>query len=87
MKKRAEKPSRYGSEAVTAEVTASLTHFHHTYDKYNDYLSYTRDLSAEIDVLAMPKQIILAAYAEDEVSKRNGLTPIPHAPRHPRLER
>jgi len=78
MKKRAEKPSRYGSEAVTAEVTASLTHFHHTYDKYNDYLSYTRDLSAEIDVLAMPKQIILAAYAEDEVSKRNGLTPIPH---------
>jgi ABC-type sugar transport system permease subunit len=68
---------RYGIAAVTAEIQSGLTKFHHTYDKYNDYLPYTRDTKAELEVLADPKGIIGACFAEDEVSKRNGIKPLP----------
>jgi ABC-type sugar transport system permease subunit len=76
--KPAPRPSHYGLDVVRGELEASLNRFHHTYDKYNDYLGMTRDLSAEIAVLAQTDLVLASAFAEDSVSKTNGLQPIPH---------
>jgi ABC-type sugar transport system permease subunit len=76
--KPAQHPSHYGLEVVRGELEASLNRFHHTYDKYNDYLGVTRDLSAEIAVLAQTDLVLASVFAEDAVSKANDLKPIPH---------
>jgi len=70
-------PEKYGIGPVTDNVKAALTKFHHTYDKYNNYLATVRDTTIEIDVLADPKGIIAACYAEDAVSRKNGIAPLP----------
>jgi arabinogalactan oligomer/maltooligosaccharide transport system permease protein len=69
---------KYGLEVVEGELKASLTRFHHTYDKYNNYLSVTRDWDTEIRVLAQKDLLMKSVYAEDPVSTKNAVTPIPH---------
>jgi ABC-type sugar transport system permease subunit len=69
---------RYGLEVVENETKASLIKFHHTYDKYNNYLSFTRDLNTEIGALKQSELLFACVYAEDPVSKNNGDPAIPH---------
>lgn len=66
-----------GIDVVVNEVEGGLNRFHHTYDKYNIYMGATRDMAAEIKVLSDGEGLLHAAFAEDEVSRRNGIEPIP----------
>ena len=52
--------------------------FHHTFDKYNDYYSITRDARSRLKVYANLEEFFLCAFAEDKVSIANGATPLPH---------
>jgi len=74
--KRKPLPERYGVDTITSQIQSGLTKFHHTYDKYNNYLATVRDSSTEIEVLKDPGGIIAACYAEDSTSKENGIVPI-----------
>jgi arabinogalactan oligomer/maltooligosaccharide transport system permease protein len=76
--KPAKKASIYGLDAVEKELKASLIKFHHTYDKYNNYLSYTRDTKAKVAVLAQRELVLQSIYAEDPVSVANKVPPVPH---------
>jgi arabinogalactan oligomer / maltooligosaccharide transport system permease protein len=67
-----------GLAYIRDNTRGELAKFHHTYDKYNDFLPYTRDLKTTLEVLHNPELLLEAAYAEDEVSKHNGLAVIPH---------
>jgi ABC-type sugar transport system permease subunit len=69
---------RYGLDVVEGETKASLIKFHHTYDKYNNYLSTTRDWGVEIAALKQNELLCQCVYAEDPISKANGDQPIPH---------
>ena len=66
----------YGSAYVRDVATAEFNRFRHTYDKYNDYLSVTRDMESLIRVLEKPELIVDAIYARDPVSAQNGLQPV-----------
>jgi len=76
--KPAKKPSKYGPEAVEKELKVSLIKFHHTYDKYNNYLSYTRDTKAKVAVLGNTDLVMKSIYAEDPISLANNVAPISH---------
>jgi len=73
-----EKAPRYGLDVVEKETKASLIKFHHTYDKYNNYLSTTRDWGVEIAALKQSELLFQCVYAEDPISKANGDQPISH---------
>ena len=68
-----------GIDVIRNEQEVQLLRFRHTYDKYNDYHAVVRDSSALIKCLADPQALLDAAYADDEVSKRNGIAPIVHS--------
>ncbi|MBQ9457632.1 MAG: sugar ABC transporter permease [Bacilli bacterium] len=76
--KLAKPKSKYGLTVVRNEVEIGLLRFHHTYDKYNDYHSVLRDSEALLRVLENAEQVLKCVYAEDEVSAKNGIAPIPH---------
>lgn len=67
----------YGLSTVRKEVVFSISQFHHTFDKYNDYLVRTRDMKSLLEVLKNPSGIESSIYAKDAVSVKNKLTPIP----------
>ena len=67
-----------GLEVVKNEQEIQLLKFRHTYDKYNDYHTVLRDSSAVLSCLRDPQGMIDAAYADDEVSKKNNIASIPH---------
>ncbi len=71
-----EPKSTYGFEYVRSQVVASFNRFRHTYDKYNDYLSWTRDTNSLLKVLRDPELLEQAIYALDPVSVKNGIEPI-----------
>ena len=71
-----EKPVKRGYSYVHAIQVGADARFHHTYDKYNDYLPWTRNQKVMMRVMADPELLLKAAYAEDEVSARNGVAPI-----------
>lgn len=77
----AEPENPYGKAVVLNELKASYNQYRHTYDKYNDYLFVTRDMRSLIRVLADADLLEKAVYAEDPVSAKNGLAPIPHGSR------
>ena len=74
--KPAAKRSRYGEEAVEGELFGQINRHRHTYDKYNDYIPRTRDMTNLLRLLDNPELVEAAIYARDEVSARNGLSPI-----------
>ena len=71
-----EPKSTYGFMYVRGLVLASFNKFRHTYDKYNDYLSWTRDTHSLIKVLENPELLENAIYARDPVSVKNGIEPL-----------
>jgi ABC-type sugar transport system permease subunit len=68
-------PNAYGYELVLGKKEAELLAFRHTYDKYNDYFSKTRDYRALVAVLKQPGALLDSILLRDQVSVRNGLTP------------
>ena len=70
--------TRFGYNHVRQEALAGLNRYRHTYDKYNNYLSYVRDSESLLRVLDDPELLEKAYYAEDVVSQRNGIEAIPH---------
>jgi arabinogalactan oligomer/maltooligosaccharide transport system permease protein len=70
------KEESHGFSALSRDMKRSQIAFIHTYDKYNDYYSYTRDLKTNIKVLNQPALLIDAVYLRDPVSKANGLSPL-----------
>ncbi len=52
--------------------------FHHTYDKYNDFHSITRDCRARLKVYSDLDELLRCAFAEDKVSLANGAQALPH---------
>ena len=69
---------RTGIDVVKNELEIQLLKFRHTYDKYNNYHSVVRDSKATLRCLGDEVNLLKAAYADDEVSKRNGIAPIDH---------
>lgn len=67
-----------GEDYVRNVLEIDLLRFHHTYDKYNDYYSITRDSRARLKVYAQLDEFFACAFAEDKVSVENGATPLPH---------
>ena len=67
-----------GYDVIKNELEVQLLAFRHTYDKYNDYHSVIRDSEAMLRCLKDPQGLIDAVFADDEVSKRNGIAPIAH---------
>lgn len=68
--------SKYGYAVVHNEVLGGFNRYRHTYDKYNDYLSVTRDSESLLRVLDDPELLEQAIYALDPVSVQNGIAPI-----------
>ena len=68
--------SKYGYDVVRSKVVGDFNKFRHTYDKYNDYLSYTRDANSLLKVLSDEELLEKAIYAQDPVSAQNGLQPL-----------
>lgn len=69
---------RAGREYVVGVQRQKLLSFRHSFDKYNDYHQVVRDSNFRLAALEDPQELLLAAYAEDPVSIRNGIAPVPH---------
>jgi ABC-type sugar transport system permease subunit len=69
--------SRHGYAVVEREVRLSNIKFRHTYDKYNNYLSFLRDQKALLAVYSQPEAVYAALFARDHVSEVNGIAALP----------
>lgn len=67
-----------GADYVVALERQKLLAFRHSFDKYNDYHQVVRDSNFRLTALESPEAMLEAAYAEDPVSVKNGLAPVPH---------
>ncbi|MCR5348322.1 MAG: sugar ABC transporter permease [Bacilli bacterium] len=66
-----------GRNYVLAVQKGKEARFHHTYDKFNDYLPWVREQKVVLNVLADPRKLLDCAYCRDEVSQRNGIEALP----------
>lgn len=73
-KKPDHEPKR-GLEYVKKGYSLQSISFRHTFDKYNDYQSYIRDMRILAGVYGKGQLLYDAIYQRDPVSQRNGLEP------------
>lgn len=69
----------YGAEKLSFDAKKEIIAFRHTFAKYNDFHTYSRDTATISKAFAEPERLVSAIYARDQASISIGLSPVKYS--------